>query len=71
MQLLEIEEQQNIVRQRVADELQGFTTQRRNYARSNKVFGEGLPYLKTNGLKGKLIAIEATMEWGVLLRLIC
>jgi len=35
---LEIEEQQNQVRQRVADELQGFTTQRRNYARRNKVF---------------------------------
>lgn len=35
---LEIEEQQNQVRQRVADELQGFTTQRRNHARRNKVF---------------------------------
>ncbi len=35
---LEIEEQQNRVRERVAEELKGFTTQRRNYARSNKVF---------------------------------
>lgn len=35
---MEIEEQQTKVRQMVADELQGFTTQRRNYARRNKVF---------------------------------
>ncbi len=35
---LDIEEQQSMVRQMVAQELQGFTTQRRNYARRAKVF---------------------------------
>jgi len=34
----EIEEQQQLVRQIVSKELQAFTTQRRNYAKRNKVF---------------------------------
>ena len=35
---LEIEEQQEIVRSQVLEKLKGFTTQRRNYAKRNKVF---------------------------------